>query len=206
MHRLGVVLVVVLAGCAGLAPAGSGPVVSSTVSPTSTPTPTDGVAATAGATTTTAAGVQATVVDVVDGDTVDIRYGNGSSDTVRLLGIDTPEVHVENQPAEYEGVPETEAGTACLRDAGESAGAAVRERIAGEQVRVVVDATADRRDPYGRLLAYVVHEGTDLNRLLVARGHARVYDSTFARSSAYYDAEDGAQDAGRGLWQCRDPA
>ena len=31
-----------------------------------------------------------TVTDVVDGDTVDVRYENGSTDTVRLLGIDAP--------------------------------------------------------------------------------------------------------------------
>jgi len=182
---------VVLAGCAGLA--GD----TGTPSPVpSTDAPLDG---------TTAPGTVVTVVDVVDGDTVDVRYPNGTTDTVRLLGIDTPEVHVANDPAEFEGVPDTGAGAACLREAGEAAGAALRERVAGGQVGVVVDGTADRRGGYGRLLAYLVHDGTDLNRWLVAQGHARVYDTTFARSEAYYAAESEAQAAGRGLWRCQSP-
>ena len=37
-----------------------------------------------------------TVTDVVDGDTLDIRYENGSTDTVRLLWIDTPETSSGN--------------------------------------------------------------------------------------------------------------
>lgn len=168
-------------------------------------------------------GTAATVVDVVDGDTVDVRYGNGSTDTVRLLGVDTPEVHVDNQPAEYEGVPDTDAGAACLESAGENASAFAERWLAGARVTLVTDPAADRRDRYGRLLAYV-HvnvsardgnltatttgdgERTDFNYRLVATGHARVYDSTFARSERYYDAEATAQDAGRGLWRCRSPS
>ncbi|MGA9399647.1 thermonuclease family protein [Haladaptatus sp.] len=39
---------------------------------------------------------QVTVTDVVDGDTLDIQYSNGSTDTVRLLGVDTPESYGDN--------------------------------------------------------------------------------------------------------------
>ncbi|WP_415381661.1 lamin tail domain-containing protein [Halosimplex sp. TS25] len=166
-------------------------------------------------------GTTATVVEVVDGDTVDVRYRNGSTDTVRLLGVDTPEVHVDNDPAEYEGVPDTDAGAACLEAAGENASAFAREWLAGERVTLVVDPVADRRDRYDRLLAYVhvgapageevpanetaADGGIDFNQRLVATGHARVYDSTFARSDGYYAAESEAQDARRGLWRCRTP-
>ncbi|WP_436924719.1 lamin tail domain-containing protein [Halosimplex amylolyticum] len=164
-------------------------------------------------------GTTATVVEVVDGDTIDVRYRNGSTDTVRLLGVDTPEVHADNDPAEYEGVPDDESGAACLESAGEDASAFARERLAGERVTLVVDPTADRRDRYDRLLAYVhvddpaddgtpaneTGEGIDFNQRLVATGHARVYDSTFARSDGYYAAESEAQDAERGLWRCRTP-
>jgi micrococcal nuclease len=147
----------------------------------------------------------ATVVRVVDGDTVEVRYRNGTTDTVRLLGVDTPEVYVENEPAEFEGVPDTDEGAACLRLAGKRASAAVRERIAGKQVRLVSDTTADSRDTYGRLLAYLGFEGTDLNRWLVSAGHARVYDSQFSRADDYYKAESTAQARGAGVWDCRDP-
>jgi len=44
----------------------------------------------------------ATVTRVVDGDTVEIEYPNGTADTVRLIGVDPPEVHAENDPAEFE--------------------------------------------------------------------------------------------------------
>jgi len=145
------------------------------------------------------------VVSVVDGDTIDVRYPNGTTERVRLLGVDTPEVHTENDPPEFEGVPGTEAGNDCLRAAGEDASAAVRQQINGRRVTLVVDPVADRRGSYGRLLAYVRVNGTDLNRWLVAEGHARVYDSTFSRSEGYYEAETDAQEAGRGLWTCRTP-
>ena len=172
-------------------------------------------------------GTAATVVEVTDGDTIDVRYPNGSTDTVRLLGVDAPEVHADNDPTEFEGVPDDETGAACLESAGEDASAFARERLLGERVTLVTDPAADRRDRYGRLLAYVhVGEGestgtatagsgptandttenrTDFNSRLLATGHARVYDSTFSRSDRYYAAESAAQDAGRALWQCRSP-
>ena len=148
---------------------------------------------------------EVTVVTVVDGDTLDVRYADGSTDRVRLLGVDTPEVHAENDPAEFEGVPDTEAGRACLRSAGEDATAAVRERVADREVTVVLDPASDSRGDHGRLLAYVRVDGTDLNRWLLAEGHARVYDSTFARSEDYYAVESDARDSGTGVWACRSP-
>ncbi|WP_436929031.1 lamin tail domain-containing protein [Halosimplex halobium] len=100
-------------------------------------------------------GTAATVVGVVDGDTIDVRYANGSTDTVRLLGVDTPEVYADNDPAEFEGVPNNETGRACLESAGEDATAFAERWLAGERVTLVTDPAADRRGSYGRLLAYV---------------------------------------------------
>jgi micrococcal nuclease len=139
---------------------------------------------------------------VVDGDTVDVRFPDGSTDTVRLLGIDTPEVHADPEPEEYEGVPDTDAGAACLRDAGEWASIVLTDRIAGEAVRLEFDPAADLRGGYDRLLAYVVHEETNLNYWLVERGHARVYDAEFTSAGDFYAAESAAQTANRGLWNC----
>src|SRR6056297_1742341 len=39
-----------------------------------------------------------TVVEVVDGDTMDVRFENGTVERVRLLGVDTPEVYGGNDP------------------------------------------------------------------------------------------------------------
>lgn len=167
-----------------------------------------GCAATVGPVATEAPGSEtqdATVIDVVDGDTLEVRFPDGSTDRVRLLGVDTPEVHAENEPEEFEGVPDTEAGANCLREAGDSASAFVVERALDATVTLVFDPVADRRGSYGRLLAYVRLDGRDLNRRLIERGHARVYDSTFSRSDRYYDREATAQAERRGLWRCRSP-
>ena len=145
-----------------------------------------------------------TVTSVVDGDTIRVRFSNGTLDTVRLLGVDTPETQSENSPDEFEGVPETDAGRACLREAGHDATRFMTRRLLGETVRISTDSVADARGYYGRLLAYVSHEGTNVNYRLVASGRARVYDSTFSKSDRFYAAEQRAQANGTGVWACAD--
>ena len=146
-----------------------------------------------------------TVTHVVDGDTIDVRLANGSTERVRLLGIDTPEVHVETEPDDFAGVPDTSAGRACLRDAGENASAVVTERLEGERVRLEFDSAADRRGGYGRLLAYVHHDGQNVNYRLVAGGHAAVYPTDFSDRSRFEEAAGAAREANRGVWRCRTP-
>jgi micrococcal nuclease len=163
-----------------------------------TPAPESGAETTA----TPASGVTVRVTDVVDGDTVDVRFPDGRTDTVRLLGVDTPEVHVENDPAEFEGVPDTEAGRTCLRRQGETASAFAAERLADRQVTLRFDAAAGRRGGYDRLLAYVVVGGESFNAALLERGHARLYDSSFRERDRYASLERTARDAGRGVWSC----
>lgn len=143
-----------------------------------------------------------TVVEVVDGDTVEVAYANGTRETVRLLGVDTPEVHAQNSPGEFPGVPDTEAGQRCLRRAGENASAYAEDRLAGESVRLAFDAASERRGYYGRLLAYVVVDGGSFNRALLRAGHARVYDSTFTERERYERTAAAAREDRRGLWRC----
>ena len=190
------VVVVALAGCPAIDQVGDGTTPTHTVSD----------------------GRVATVTDVVDGDTIDVRFADGSTDTVRLLGVDVPETRATNQPGEFEGVPDTDAGRACLQAAGEAASADVAARLDGREVRVATDPLADRRGAYDRLLAYVrVPNGSlegdagsldgdagTLNEWLVASGRARLYDTRFAKSAAFADAEAAARRDGLGLWQCRD--
>ena len=146
---------------------------------------------------------EATVTEVIDGDTVDVRFPNGSTDTVRLLGIDTPEDSSGNQPEEYEGVPDNSAGSNCLGDEGGDATDYLTQRLEGETVTLEYDSEADRRGDFGRLLAYIKYDGEDVNYELVRTGRARVFDSTFTRSDSYYSAESNAQDNLRDLWRCR---
>ncbi|MFB6101338.1 MAG: thermonuclease family protein [Haloplanus sp.] len=155
-------------------------------------------------TTPTAAetGTTARVTDVVDGDTVDVRFPDGREDTVRLLGVDTPEVHVETDPVEFEGVPETTAGRACLRRYGERASEYATATLAGQRVTLRFDAAAGRRGGYDRLLAYVVIDGRSFNAALLGRGYARLYDSAFRERDRYAALERDAREAGRGVWSC----
>ena len=198
-----VALLLVLGGCASLDGGVSGP--------SSGPAPSTGTAADAddpnGATTSVTNatnGTAVTVVEVVDGDTVEIAYGNGTRETARLLGVDTPEVHAESDPAEFEGVPDSNAGVQCLRSWGDRASAFTRDSLAGEQVRMTFDENEGRRGGYGRLLVYVHHDGRLFNHRLVEEGYARVYDSEFAKGERFYATEERAQSQGVGLWSCRD--
>lgn len=198
MARLAWLLVgcLVLAGCTAADPA-----TTATVGESVENTPIDdSTVADAELSTPTSArsGVRVTVTRVVDGDTLEIKYRNGSTDTVRLLGVDTPEVHVAENPREYEGVPDTDAGETCLGEAGDAASAFVSRTVGGETVRLA----GDDRDRYDRLLAFVVHDGANLNYRLVADGYARVYDSQFRDRERFYRAEARAQRTHTGLWAC----
>ncbi|AQL42636.1 hypothetical protein BV210_07895 [Halorientalis sp. IM1011] len=189
MDRVAVVLVVLVvaaSGCLGLGPSGSH-------APGTPAPPADADLANSYA---------VTVTSVIDGDTIEVRYRNGTQETVRLLGVDTPETSSENDPAEFEGVPETAAGRSCLGEAGRDATRAMTDRLLGETVTLGVDAESDRRGYYGRLLGYVYQDGANVNYWLLTEGHARVYDSQFTERERFDAAEQRARANGTGLWTC----
>lgn len=129
----------------------------------------------------------ATVVRVIDGDTVEVSIG-GHDETVRLLGIDTPETVKPDSPVECYG-PEASATTKSLLPEGTG-------------VRLVRDV--EPRDGYGRLLAYVYRTSDELfvNLRLVEVGAAEPFpfepNTTFAASIVA--AAVAAEAAGLGLW------
>lgn len=150
----------------------------------------------------------ATVVHVVDGDTVDVEFADGTEERVRLLGVDTPETHADVSPGEFEGVPDTEAGRSCLRSWGDRASEFAEERLAGATVTVTIDGESDRRGSYGRLLAYIATgenaSGEEsFNHELLERGYARLYDSEFTRLDAFAATEIQVRANRTGLWECR---
>jgi micrococcal nuclease len=122
---------------------------------------------------------------VVDGDTIDITIG-GHDDTVRLIGIDTPETVKPDAPVECFGA-EASAHLAALLPA-------------GTPVRLERDEVA--RDRFGRLLAYVYLDQTFVNLELVEQGYAeaRTYGDNESLAGPFAAAEATARDAGRGLW------
>ncbi|WP_017344620.1 thermonuclease family protein [Halorubrum sp. T3] len=193
-RSIAVVLLVVLAGCAG-APV---PDVGSDSPPAdldSPPADPDGVDPNDPDDTAWTG----TVVRVVDGDTMEVEFPNGEVDTVRLLGVDTPETSVgSTSPGEFEGIPETDAGRAHLKAWGDEASAFAESELAGEEVTVVTGG--DRRGGYGRLLAVLYVDGEDFNERLLTEGYARLYDTEFALRDAYAATEADARERGAGLW------
>ena len=125
------------------------------------------------------------VVEVVDGDTIVVAFANGATDTVRLLGVDTPETKHPTRGVECFG-PEASAFTAA--------------RLLGRVVRLESDV--ERRDVYDRRLAYVWLEGTRFNDVLLRKGYARflVIPPNLAHGRTLLAAELDARDARRGLW------
>ncbi len=176
------------------------PTTTTTIStPTPAPTPTatdsDEESPITGGTVRTA-----TVTRVVDGDTVEVEFSDGTADTIRLLGVDTPETIASNQdPSDFEGLPDTSEGRDWLLNWGEEAKTYAEEQLAGKQVRVVMDPASDERGSFGRLLAYIYVDGSNVNQVLLERGLARVYDSSFSLRDDFYQSEDTAQSNDRGL-------
>ena len=153
---------------------------------------------------------QGVITHVVDGDTVEVRTSGRSrgirrAETIRLIGIDTPETVRPGTPVECGG---REAKDGLLRLAyGDRArdtdgdGLLDADGTDGASVSIRTDPTQDRRDRYGRLLAYVdSHDGGDLARRQLRDGRAEVYvfERRFRRHRAYRRAAAAARDAGRG--------
>jgi micrococcal nuclease len=134
---------------------------------------------------------EASIVEVVDGDTVAIEV-DGRHEDVRLLGIDTPETVHPTKPVECFG-PEASAHTEALLPPG---------------TRVRLERDVEARDQYGRLLAYVYRADDDLfvNQALVEGGFADVLviEPNRAYASSLRAARDAADRAGQGRWSaCR---
>lgn len=179
-----------------------------TATPTATATTTDtypyGTATPPGNTATSYIDEMArvTITRVVDGDTMEVRFADGSTDTIRLLGVDTPEVYGANDPAEFEGVPNTQAGEDWLRERGEQASAYAERDLEGREVFIATDKRADRRGSYGRLLVYVFDgiNAPSYNQAIIHLGLARVYDSEFSQRETFYEEEEYAQSRRLGVW------
>lgn len=129
---------------------------------------------------------RAVVVRVTDGDTLKVRMPNGREQSVRILGIDTPEVY-----------PRAECGGR------EATTALAALAPVGSKVVLVSDPTQDNRDRYDRLLRYVSRSGDDIGLAQLTSGHARVFifrDDPLQRARLYQRAERRAERDGRGSW------
>ncbi len=135
----------------------------------------------------TALDTNATMISVVDGDTIDVDI-DGHRERVRLIGIDTPETKKPNNPVQCYG-PEATKYTKSLL-------------AADAPLHLERDVVA--RDDYGRMLAYVylAADGTFVNMSIIRNGFARVL--TIRPNAAHADEFVAAAGAARarniGLW------
>jgi micrococcal nuclease len=134
-----------------------------------------------------AAAGTATVVRVVDGDTVVVAI-DSAPEPVRLIGIDTPETVAPDRPDECFGAE----ASAHLAD------------ILPPDTAVRLTRDVEPRDIYDRLLAYVerASDGLFVNHAQVAGGYAVAsdYPPNVAHRDELERAERAAREAGLGLW------
>ena len=125
------------------------------------------------------------VVRVVDGDTLLLDR----NERVRLIGVDTPETVDPRRPVERFG---------------KEASDFTKRMAEGKKVRLEYDQ--DRRDRFGRTLAYVyLEDGTFLNAEIVKQGYGHAYTQfPFKYLKEFRGYEREAREAQRGLWKrCR---
>lgn len=101
---------------------------------------------------------EATVVAVVDGDTLDVQLVDGEQFRVRIIGIDTPETVAPGRPV------------ACW---GPEASARTRELLQGQVVWLERDVSD--LDRFGRLVRHVWLGDELVAEVLLREGHARAY-------------------------------
>jgi micrococcal nuclease len=186
-------LALLLAGCSGTPPP-TVPVPTPTVTAapraTASLVPQPGPSPAAAATPARPPRDQVEVLRVVDGDTIEVRFGHGAVATVRYLGIDTPETVEPSQPG------------MCF---GKEASAKNAELVGGKPVQLERDAS--EADQHGRLLRYVWVTGPDggtrlVNEELVKWGFAQsaAFPPDVKYQEIFVAAQREAQAEQRGLW------
>jgi micrococcal nuclease len=130
----------------------------------------------------------AKVLKVIDGDTIKVSLNN-REDTVRLIGIDSPEILDKNKTVQ------------CF---GKEASDKAKEILNGKTIILESDPTQGERDEYGRLLRYVfLEDGTNFDKFMISEGYAREYTfkgNSYKYQSEFIQAEKKAKGLNKGLW------
>jgi micrococcal nuclease len=126
------------------------------------------------------------VLTVVDGDTFTVNI-RGNKETIRLLGIDTPETKDPRKPVQ------------CF---GNQASNQLKSFISNKYVKLIDDPTQGNRDKYHRLLRFAYLEnGTFINAEMIKQGYAFSYKTYPTKyTSVFNNLEKQARDNSIGLW------
>ena len=127
----------------------------------------------------------ATVVRVVDGDTVQVKLSTGKLEKIRIIGIDTPETVDPRKTVQ------------CY---GKEASAKMKALLNRKKVTLEKNPAEDK-DKYGRLLRYVNIKGKDIGAQMIKDGFAFSYKSyPHPRLDQYNELEKEASETKTGLW------
>ena len=129
----------------------------------------------------------ATVIRVVDGDTIHVLLNNNDI-TIRMIGIDTPETVDPRKPVQ------------CF---GKEASNHARQLLDGATVYLEIDDSQGDYDKYNRLLSYVwLADGRMFNQVMIADGFAfeYTYNRPYKYQAQFKDAQRNAQSLQLGLW------
>lgn len=128
------------------------------------------------------------VLKVIDGDTINVEI-ESKSNTIRLIGIDTPETVDPRKPVQ------------CF---GKEASNKAKELLTGKNVILESDTTQGDKDKYDRLLRYVyLEDGTSVNKFMISEGYAHEYtyqSNPYKYQVEYIKAEQQARESKKGLW------
>lgn len=127
------------------------------------------------------------VTKVVDGDTIRVVI-DGKEESVRLIGIDSPETVDPRKSVQ------------CF---GKEASAKAKELVEGKNVILESDSTQDDIDKYDRLLRYVyLEDGTFVNQKMIEEGYAfeYTYDVPYKYQTEFKEAQKQAESNKLGLW------
>ena len=132
----------------------------------------------------------------VDGDTLVLENGQRA----RLIGIDTPEIHMSNRL--YQQAQRSKTDIQTIMSLGREAYRFTRDLVEGKRVRVEFDV--EKYDKYDRLLCYVyLRDGTFVNAKIIQEGYASLL--TIPPNVKYVDLFRAlfqeAREETRGLWK-----
>ena len=125
------------------------------------------------------------VLRVIDGDTLVARFEGGDverKETIRMLNVNTPE---RSQPGFVEATE------------------ALKELVRGGLIELEFEKPrVEKRDGFGRLLAYVIVDGINVNIEMVRQGWSKFYTKYGrGRLAAEFEAtEFEARENRKGLW------
>lgn len=132
--------------------------------------------------------VMGNVTKVVDGDTFDVDLGDGKTQRIRMLLIDTPETVKEGLP---------------MQPVGKEASNYSKSHLIDKDVKIIFDGAKYDNTSSKRMLGYIEVDGVDYNKKLLEEGLAKIsyaFEDGYDRLSDYEKTQQEAYNQQKGIW------